>query len=36
MTDPGAASGIDLEADLIEELAAEHPNIIGVKLTYVD
>lgn len=30
---PGAAGGIDLEADLIEELAAEHSNIVGVKLT---
>lgn len=33
--DPGAAGGIDLESDLIEELAAEHANIIGVKLTFV-
>lgn len=33
MVDPGAAGGIDLESDLIEELAAEHSNIIGVKLT---
>ncbi|KAF8308095.1 aldolase [Clavulina sp. PMI_390] len=30
---PGASGGIDMESDLIEELAAEHANIIGVKLT---
>ncbi|KAG6917959.1 hypothetical protein DXG01_017143 [Tephrocybe rancida] len=30
---PGASGGIDLDSDLIVELAAECPNIIGVKLT---
>ncbi|KAF8343885.1 uncharacterized protein EI90DRAFT_3143204 [Cantharellus anzutake] len=30
---PGAAGGIDLESDLIVELAEENPNIIGIKLT---
>jgi len=30
---PGAAGGIDLQSDLIEELAEEHPNIVGIKLT---
>jgi len=30
---PGASGGIDLDSDLITELATEHPNIIGVKLT---
>lgn len=34
-TDPGASGGIDLDSDLITDLAAEHPNIIGVKLTCV-
>jgi 4-hydroxy-2-oxoglutarate aldolase len=31
--DPGATGGIDLESELIEELAAEHANI-GIKVTY--
>ncbi len=31
--DPGGAGGIDLESDLIEELAEEHSNIVGIKLT---
>ncbi|KAG6837305.1 hypothetical protein H0H93_011907 [Arthromyces matolae] len=30
---PGASGGIDLDSDLIVELAEECPNIIGVKLT---
>jgi L-threo-3-deoxy-hexylosonate aldolase len=30
---PGASGGIDLDSDLIIELATECPNIIGVKLT---
>ncbi|KAF5380924.1 hypothetical protein D9615_004018 [Tricholomella constricta] len=30
---PGASGGIDLDSDLIVELAAECPNVIGVKLT---
>jgi len=30
---PGASGGIDLDSDLIVELAAECPNICGVKLT---
>ncbi|ESK94538.1 dihydrodipicolinate synthetase [Moniliophthora roreri MCA 2997] len=30
---PGASGGIDLDSDLITELAAECPNICGVKLT---
>ncbi|KAF7323048.1 Dihydrodipicolinate synthetase [Mycena chlorophos] len=30
---PGASGGIDLDSDLISELAAESPNICGVKLT---
>jgi len=33
--DPGASGGIDLDSDLISELAIECPNICGVKLTYV-
>lgn len=33
MVDPGASGGIDLDSDLIAELAAEQPNLIGVKLT---
>ncbi|KAG6823668.1 hypothetical protein H0H92_009490 [Tricholoma furcatifolium] len=32
-SDPGASGGIDLDSDFIVELAAECPNIIGVKLT---
>ncbi|KAG6816449.1 hypothetical protein H0H87_006004 [Tephrocybe sp. NHM501043] len=31
--DPGASGGIDLDSDLIVELAEECPNIVGVKLT---
>lgn len=34
-TDPGASAGIDLDSDLIVELAATCPNLCGVKLTYV-
>ena len=34
-TDPGASAGIDLDSDLIVELAAACPNLCGVKLTYV-
>ncbi|KAL8292536.1 hypothetical protein RQP46_001148 [Phenoliferia psychrophenolica] len=30
---PGAASGIDLDSDLIAEIAAASPNICGIKLT---
>ncbi|KAF7294866.1 Dihydrodipicolinate synthetase [Mycena indigotica] len=30
---PGASGGIDLDSDLISELAAECPNLCGVKLT---
>ena len=33
--DPGAAGGIDLDSDLITELAESSPNLAGVKLTYV-
>ena len=31
---PGASGGIDLDSDLIVEIAKEAPNTIGVKLTY--
>lgn len=31
--DPGASGGIDLDSDLITELAIEVPNTCGVKLT---
>jgi len=34
-TDPGASGGIDLDSDLITELAMDSPNLAGVKLTYV-
>lgn len=34
-TVPGASGGIDLDSDLITDLAKECPNICGVKLTYV-
>lgn len=34
-TDPGASGGIDLDSDLILELAASCPNLSGIKLTYV-
>ncbi|KAG8808184.1 hypothetical protein FRC17_004063 [Serendipita sp. 399] len=30
---PGASGGIDMDSDLIEEMAMENPNICGVKLT---
>lgn len=30
---PGAAGGIDMDSDLIEEMAMELPNLCGVKLT---
>ncbi|KAF9814023.1 hypothetical protein IEO21_05326 [Rhodonia placenta] len=30
---PGASGGIDLDSDLITELAIEYPNLAGVKLT---
>lgn len=33
--DPGATGGIDLDSELITELATECPNVVGVKLTYV-
>lgn len=33
--DPGASGGIDLDSDLITELAIEYPNLAGVKLTSV-
>lgn len=33
--DPGASGGIDLDSELITELACECPNLAGVKLTYV-
>lgn len=33
--DPGASGGIDLDSDLITEIATECPNTCGVKLTYV-
>lgn len=33
--DPGASGGIDLDSDLVTELARECPNTAGVKLTYV-
>lgn len=31
--DPGASGGIDMDSDLIEEMAADIPNLCGVKLT---
>lgn len=34
MIDPGAAGGVDLDSDLVTELAAECPNLVGIKLTY--
>lgn len=34
--DPGASGGIDLDSDLILEIAKESPNTVGVKLTYVE
>jgi hypothetical protein len=34
-TDPGASAGIDLDSDLIVELAASCPNFSGVKLACV-
>lgn len=34
-TDPGASAGIDLDSDLILELASACPNLCGVKLTCV-
>lgn len=33
--DPGASAGIDLDSDLIIEIAKETSNTVGVKLTYV-
>jgi 4-hydroxy-2-oxoglutarate aldolase len=33
-TVPGVSGGIDLDSDIIIEIAKEAPNIIGVKLTY--
>lgn len=36
VSDPGAAGGIDLDSELITELAIECPNLAGVKLTCVD
>ena len=34
--DPGASAGIDLDSNLIIEIAKEAPNTVGVKLTYVE
>ena len=34
--DPGASGGIDLDSNLIVEIAKESPNTVGVKLTYVE
>ena len=34
--DPSASGGIDLDSDLIIQLAKECPNICGVKLTYAN
>lgn len=31
--DPGASGGIDLDSDLVEEMAMELPNLCGIKLT---
>lgn len=33
MQDPGATGGIDLDSDLITDLAISSPNLCGVKLT---
>lgn len=33
---PGAAGGVDMDSDLLEELAAEGDNFCGAKLTWVD
>jgi L-threo-3-deoxy-hexylosonate aldolase len=33
--DPGASGGIDLDSNLITQIAKESPNTVGVKLTYV-
>jgi len=30
---PGVCNGVDLDSDLIADLAREHANIVGVKLT---
>lgn len=32
---PAASGGLDLDSDLITQLAEECPNLCGVKLTYV-
>ena len=32
--DPAASGGIDLDSELIIEIAKESPNVVGVKLTY--
>lgn len=34
LSDPSASGGIDLDSNLIVELATECPNLAGVKLTY--
>ena len=34
ITVPGASGGIDLDSDLIVEIAKDAPNTVGVKLTY--
>ena len=34
LQDPAASGGIDLDSDVITELAIESPNLAGVKLTY--
>ena len=36
VVDPGASGGIDLDSDLILEIAKGSPNTVGVKLTYVE
>ena len=35
LKDPGASGGIDLDSEVITELAQECPNLAGVKLTWV-
>ena len=34
-TTSGKVRGIDLDSDIVIELAKECPNIVGIKLTYV-
>jgi len=33
LSDPGASAGINLDSDLITEIAIDCPNTCGVKLT---